>query len=82
MCLYAPINVISDYHRYGLRVEEGWGCMVGEWTTKFPRGGGDVLLPKKHTFQSCGSPTPIPGFVIGRFVGECTTIASPVGGEL
>jgi len=25
VCLYAPINVISDYHRYGLRVEEGRG---------------------------------------------------------
>ena len=42
VCLYAPIDVMSDYHRYGLRVGEGQGGgrsgLVGEWTAKFPQG--------------------------------------------
>jgi len=42
---------------------------VGEWTAKFPRGGGDLSLPKKHTFQSYGNPTLIPGFITGRLAG-------------
>jgi len=45
--------------------------LVGQWTSKFPRGGGDLSLPKQHTFRSCGSPILIPGFVTGRHVGEC-----------
>jgi len=60
--------------------------LVGEWTAKFARGGGDLSLPKKHTFQSCGSPTLIPRFrywdkCLGM-QGDCNTSASPVGGEL
>jgi len=63
VCLYTPVNVMPDYHRYGLR--------VGEWTAKFSQGGGDLSLRKKHTFQSWSSPTLIPGFVTGRLVREC-----------
>jgi len=70
VCLYAPIIVPQVWAK-----GRGRSLLVGEWTNKFPRGGGDMLLPKKHTFQSCGSPIPIPGFVTGRLVGKCTTSA-------
>ena len=81
---YAPINVMPDYRRYRLRVEGGQGWW-GNGPLSFPRGGGDLSLPKQHTFRSCGSPTQsqvlLQGDMSGN-AGDCTTSASPVGGEM
>ena len=64
------IKLYSDQH---WRSDSNMCCslwIILEWTAKFPRGGGDLSLPKKRTFRSCGSPL-IPGFVTGRLVREC-----------
>jgi len=81
------MRVMPDYHRYGLGVGEAGSGLVGEWTAKFPRGGGDLSLPKQHTFLHFDRAVTA-GFVTGRHVGrgmpagDCTTSAPPIGGEL
>ena len=69
---------MPNYHRYGL----GSG-LVGELIAKFPQGGGNLSLSKKHIFRDCALPYRFCYWEIHRgYVGDCTTRASPLGGEL